>query len=42
MQDKTPLQTRKELGLAHLNADRIEEGLKIYAMILRDYPEDVE
>ncbi len=42
MQEKTPLQTRKELGLAHLNADRIEEGLKIYAMILRDYPEDVE
>lgn len=42
MQEKTPLQTRKELGLAHLNADRIEEGLKVYAMILRDYPEDVE
>jgi len=40
--DKSALQTRKELGLAHLNADRIEEGLKIYAMILRDYPEDVE
>lgn len=28
--------------MAHLNADRIEEGLKVYAMILRDYPEDVE
>ena len=42
MLDKTVLQSRKELGLAHLNADRIEEGLKIYAMILRDYPEDVE
>jgi tetratricopeptide (TPR) repeat protein len=40
--EKSALQTRKELGLAHLNADRIEEGLKIYAMILRDYPEDVE
>jgi glycosyltransferase involved in cell wall biosynthesis len=40
--EKTTLQSRKELALAHLNADRIEEGLKIYAMILRDYPEDVE
>jgi len=40
--EKTALQSRKELALAHLNADRIEEGLKIYAMILRDYPEDVE
>ena len=40
--EKTTLQTRKDLGLAHLNADRVEEGLKIYATILRDYPEDVE
>jgi glycosyltransferase involved in cell wall biosynthesis len=40
--EKSTLQSRKELALAHLNADRIEEGLKIYAMILRDYPEDVE
>jgi glycosyltransferase involved in cell wall biosynthesis len=38
----TDLQVRKALGKAHLGETRIEEALKVYAGILRDFPEDVE
>jgi glycosyltransferase involved in cell wall biosynthesis len=36
------LQARKALGRAHLNENRIEEALRIFADILRQFPEDVE
>ena len=36
------LNTMKALGRAHLNADRIDDALQVYARILRAYPEDIE
>ena len=38
----TDLQTRKTLGRAHLNANRLQEALEIFAGILREHPDDVE
>lgn len=38
----TDLKARKALGRSHINADRLEEALQLYAQILRDYPDDVD
>jgi glycosyltransferase involved in cell wall biosynthesis len=38
----TELESRKALGRAHLNADRLQDALQVYSSILREYPEDVE
>jgi hypothetical protein len=36
------LNSRKSLGRAYLESNKIEDALKVYSRILRDYPEDVE
>jgi glycosyltransferase involved in cell wall biosynthesis len=36
------LNERKALGRAHLEANRVEDALRVYARILRDYPNDVD
>jgi tetratricopeptide (TPR) repeat protein len=36
------LDTRKALGKAHLNSNRIEDAIQVYARIIRDYPEDID
>jgi tetratricopeptide (TPR) repeat protein len=38
----TDLEARKTLGRAHLNANRLQEALEIFAGILRAHPDDVE
>jgi tetratricopeptide (TPR) repeat protein len=38
----TDLESRKALGRAHLNADRLQDALQVYSSIMREYPEDVE
>lgn len=41
-EDNKELKIRKTIGREHLNANRIEDALAVFAGILRDYPEDVE
>ena len=36
------MKTRKSLGRSHLDANRTEEALRVYAGILSDYPQDIE
>jgi glycosyltransferase involved in cell wall biosynthesis len=36
------LNERKAIGRAHLEANRVEDALRVYARILRDYPDDVD
>ncbi len=38
----TDLNARKALGRTHLSENRIEDALRVYASILRDYPNDVD
>jgi tetratricopeptide (TPR) repeat protein len=41
-QNFVDLDARKALGRSHLEGDRIEEAIQVYARILRDYPDDIE
>jgi glycosyltransferase involved in cell wall biosynthesis len=36
------LNERKAIGRAHLEANRVEDALRVYARILRDYPDDID
>jgi tetratricopeptide (TPR) repeat protein len=36
------LQQRKTIGRNYLSANRVKEGLEVFAAILKDYPEDIE
>lgn len=36
------LEARKALGKAHLNANQIEDAIRVYTKILRDYPQDID
>jgi glycosyltransferase involved in cell wall biosynthesis len=41
-EENTDLKLRKAIGREHLNANRVEDALAVFAGILRDQPEDVE
>jgi glycosyltransferase involved in cell wall biosynthesis len=36
------LQKRKALGRSYLNANRVKEGIEVFAALAKDYPDDVE
>ncbi|MEM4655226.1 MAG: tetratricopeptide repeat protein, partial [Thermosphaera sp.] len=36
------LAQRKALGKQHLEANRIEQAIQVFAQILREYPADIE
>jgi len=39
---QTDMQLRKTLGRNHLRENRIDEAFRLYASLVRDYPQDVE
>ncbi|MCI0520737.1 MAG: tetratricopeptide repeat protein [Chloroflexi bacterium] len=39
---QTELEARKALGRAHLEANRVEDALRVYASILSEYPGDID
>jgi len=41
-QSQNDLETRKALGRARLRENKIEDALRIYASILKDYPQDID
>ena len=41
-QSQNDLETRKALGRARLRENQIEDALRIYASILKDYPKDID